>query len=200
MSERRPGPSTKQLVGGLQSLMELTTLGRGCYAQRVRDEWIRHLRFPESRPARWPTRWVPLLEVIVLRRRRPSGNEAEWQDDRGRARRQAADHVAQIMVAAWMGLFSWRRLWSDEQLILRDALKGTGEEGSVGTGSRVGRRQSIRVAYVGPTPRKGAEACRAAHGLSLKSSLGPEFGWTSISPSRKIGRRSLLSGCCQERR
>ena len=41
VSERRPGPSTKQLVGGLQSLMELTTLGRGCYAQRVRDEWIR---------------------------------------------------------------------------------------------------------------------------------------------------------------
>ena len=60
------------------------------------------------------------------------------------------------MVAAWMGLFSWRRLWSDEKFILRDALKVSEEEGSVGTGSPVGRGKSIRVAYVGPTPRKGA--------------------------------------------
>ena len=147
--------------------MKLTTLGRGCSAQRVRDEWIRLLRFPGSRPPRWPTRWVPLLELIVLRRRRPSGNEAEWQHERGRTRRRA-DHVAQIMAAAWMGLFSWRRLWSDERLILRYPLGGTGEQGSVGTGSPVGRRQSIRVAYVGPTPRKGAGGPEGAAWLVLE--------------------------------
>ncbi len=155
--------------------MELTTPGRGCSAQRVRDEWIRLLRFPGSRPSRWPTRWVPLLELIVPRRRRPSGNEAEWQDERGRTRRRA-DHVAQIMVAAWMGLFSWRRLWSDESLILRYPLEETGEQGSVGTGSPVGRRQSIRVAYVGPTPRKGAG--------------GPEgAAWLVVEELRRSGVR-----------
>jgi hypothetical protein len=156
MTKGRPRPSKKHRVRGRQSLIELTTLSRGRYPQRVRDEWIRHLRSPESRPARWPTRWVPLFEVIVLRRRRPNGDEAEWKNDRGPAGRQAADLVAQIMVAAWMGLFSWRRLWSDEKFILRDALKVSEEEGSVGTGSPVGRGKSIRVAYVGPTPRKGA--------------------------------------------
>ncbi len=72
------------------------------------------------------------------------------------------------MVAAWMGLFSWRRLWSDERLILRDPSEGTGEQGSVGTGSRVGERQSIRVAYVGPTPRKGAGGPEGAAWLVLE--------------------------------
>ena len=146
----------------------MTTLGRGGYTQRVRDEWIRLLRFPGSRPPRWPTRWVPLLELIVLRRRRPSsGNEAEWQNERGRTRRRA-DHVAQIMVAAWMGLFSWRRLWNDEALILRYPLEATGEQGSVGTGSPVGRRPSIRVAYVGPTPRQGTGGPEGAAWLVLE--------------------------------
>ncbi len=135
--------------------MKLTTLGHRGYKQHVSNEWIRLLQFPESRPARWPTRWVPLLELIVRRRRRPSRKRGEWRDDHGRAGRQAVDHVAQIMVAAWMGFFSWRRLWSNENCILREALKGTGEAGSVGTSDLTGRRESFRVAYVGPTPRKG---------------------------------------------
>ncbi len=146
---------------------------------------------------RWPTRWVPRLELIALLRRRPSGNEVDWQDERRRTR-CGADNVAQILVAAWMGLFSWRGLWSDERLIPRDPLEGTEDQGSVGADGRVERRRSIRVAYVGPTPQRAAEARRAAAWLDLKSSVGPEFGWTSISPSRKIGRRSLLSGRCQE--
>ena len=177
--------------------MELTTLGRGCYAQRVRDEWIRLLRFPGSRPPRWPTRWVPLLELIVLRRQRPSGNEAEWQDDRGRARPHALDHVVQIIVAAWMGLFSWRRLWSDEKCILRDALEGTGEEGSVGTASRVGTGQSIRVAYVGPTPQKGAGGPGGCAWLVLEELA--RFGarldlYLTITDRKEIAALGLLPG------
>jgi glycosyltransferase involved in cell wall biosynthesis len=147
--------------------VKLTTLGRGSYSQRVRDEWVRLLRFPGSRPPRWPTRWVPLLELIVFRRRHPDGNEAEWQNERARTRRRA-DHVAQIMVAAWMGLFSWRRLWSDERLSLRYQAGGTGEQGSRRTDSRGGKRQSIRVAYVGPTPRKGAGGPEGAAWLVLQ--------------------------------
>ena len=137
--------------------MERAVLGRR-YAQRVREEWIRYLRFPESRPERWPTRWVPLLEVIIFRRSRPSRNENETElpDERGRTRHQTTDRVAQIIVAAWMGLFSWRGLWSDEKSILRDESKRAGDGGSVGTGSQDGQRQSILVAYVGPTPEKGA--------------------------------------------
>jgi glycosyltransferase involved in cell wall biosynthesis len=75
------------------------------------------------------------------------------------------------MVAAWMGLFSWRRLWSDERLIFRDPLEETREQGSTGTGSRVGRRQSNRVAYVGPTPRKGAGGPEGAAWLVLEELL-----------------------------
>ena len=153
--------------------MELTAPSRVSYAQRVRDEWLGLLRSPGSRPPRWPTRWVPLLELVARRPRRPSGNEAPsgnetgWQDQRGRTRRRA-DHVAQIMVAAWMGLFSWRRLWSDERSILRYPSEGAEEQGSAGTGSRVGTGQSIRVAYVGPTPRKGAGGPEGAAWLVLE--------------------------------
>ena len=178
--------------------MELTAPGRGSYAQRVRDEWLRLLRSPGSRPPRWPTRWVPLLELIALRRRRPrdneaaSGNEAEWQDERGRTRRRA-DHVAQIMVAAWMGLFSWRRLWSDESrffAIHRRAPESRDRRGPVAGSERASRSESPMS---GPLLERAPVARRAPHGLFSKSSVGPEFGWTSISPSRKIGRRSLLS-------
>jgi glycosyltransferase involved in cell wall biosynthesis len=143
--------------------MELTSLGRASSAQHVRDEWIRLLRFPGSRPPRWPTRWVPLFELIVILRRRSSGNEAESQDERGRDRRRA-DLVAHIMVAAWMGLFSWQRFWTGEKLMHRHPSEETGEEGPAGTGSR----QTIRVAYVGPSPRKGAGGPEGASWLVLE--------------------------------
>jgi len=139
-----------------------------------------------------------LFEVIALRWRRPSGNEAEWQDDRGGAGRQAADLVAQIMVAAWMGLFSWRRLWSDEKFILRDKLKASEEEGSVGTGSPVGSGQTIRVAYVGPTPRKGAGGPQGCAWLVLeelaRSGARLDLYLTMTEDREEIAALGLLPG------
>jgi glycosyltransferase involved in cell wall biosynthesis len=93
---------------------------------------------------------------------------------------------------------SWRRLWSDEKLILRDTLKGTGEQGSVGTDNRVGKRQSIRVAYLGPTPLKGAGGPVGCAWLVLeelaRSGVRLDLYLTFTEDQKEIAALGLLPG------
>ena len=79
-----------------------------------------------------------------------------------------------------------------------DALKGTGEEGSVGTGSRVGRRPSIRVAYVGPTPLKGAGGPQGCAWLVLeelaRSGARLDLYLTITEDRKEIAALGMLPG------
>jgi glycosyltransferase involved in cell wall biosynthesis len=97
-----------------------------------------------------------------------------------------------------MGLFSRKRLWSDEKLILRDALSGTGEEGLAGTGSEVESRPSIRVAYVGPTPRKGAGGTKGCAWLVLeelaRSGVRLDLYLTITEDRKEIAALGILPG------
>ena len=166
MSETRAGPSREQLVGGLQSPLGLTTR-RGSYAQRVPGEWIRLLRFLNPL-ARRPTREYRCSNdrsSAATPQRQRSSNCKTIVAVRN-SQRQITSPKSSLL-REWDS-FRARDDGATKGLILRDALKGSGEEGSVGIGSPIGKRQSIRVAYVGPTPRKGAAGVEGSAWLVLE--------------------------------